>query len=552
MNHPHRLTRWLAGVGCASLTAALAVPAQAATSAADAQTGGVSSVSAASALPSEALRQVLQQQALPTTRLIPTTATSHPWNGAAWQNVPIDLSKYGYVEKEYYLSGTANVYDWVAGTDYATQVTASGPYTTRLDVRRPKDMKNWSGKVVVEIINMSAGYDWTAVWSALWERVLKDHDVYIGITSKPNVLPGLEQFDSARYSELSWANPVPADQQTCGSLPGDPGYNPNLSKLYENGLVWDVLTQAGRLLKSNDRDNPLGRAAKQVILSGESQSSNFLLTYYRYFTPAAVLGNGKPVYDAYFAETQVGIAGSPINQCAPTSNPLPADDPQRTTFPQRSIPWIGINSNWDYPGVRGWTAPPDSNTKSNKVRFWELASSNHGWEWQYLYGDAAKDDLLKAGFWDPATYDWSCGVNNPEVPFYMAEKAAYEELKRWAAGGAPPPRAPRILTHPSDTIDTTLYDGLGNAIGGLRFPMVQAPIATFGPGQYALTGDCTDQIVPFDAATLSSLYPTKAIYLDQYRRATQALLTDGFILKEDVEPLMQIARNVTSIPTQGS
>ena len=143
-------------------------------------------------------------------------------------------------------------------------------------------------------------------------------------------------------------------------------------------------------------------------MSGESQSSNFLLTYYRWFTPSAKLANGKPVYDAYFAETQVGItagdanatiaAGTPINQCAQVTNPLAADDPQQTTFPQRSVPWIGINSQWDYPGVRGWTAPADSNTAKNKVRFWELAGSNHGWEWQYLYGDANAEDLLKAGF----------------------------------------------------------------------------------------------------------------------------------------------------------
>ena len=157
---------------------------------------------ASGALSTEALRQVLQDQALPTTELIPTTRESHPWNGAAWQNVPINLAKRGYVEKEYYLSGVSNVYEWIPYTDYETKVTASGPYTTRMDVRMPKDMDDWSGKVVVEIINMSAGYDWTAVWSALWQRVLKDGDVYVGITSKPNVLPGLVQFDADRYRRL--------------------------------------------------------------------------------------------------------------------------------------------------------------------------------------------------------------------------------------------------------------------------------------------------------------------------------------------------------------
>lgn len=497
------------------------------------------------------LRQLLAGQGLPTTELIPTTATSHPWNGARWQNKPIYLQRYGYTEKEYYLSGNANVYGWNAGTDYSTTVLRSGDYTTRLDVRRPKDMKDWSGEVVVEIINMSAGYDWTAIWSAIWEKALKDGDVYVGITAKPNVLPGMLQFDAERYGPLSFANPLPPEEQTCGTLPDEADYNPNLSKLYENGLVWDMLTQTGRLLKSRSGDNPLGRPAKRVMLSGESQSANFLLTYFRYFTPGAVLGNGEPVFDSYFAETGVGIAGAPINQCAPTSDPLPADDPQATTFPKRSVPWLGINSQWDYPGVRGWTAPADSNTRASKTRFWELAGSNHGWEWQYLYGDANAEDLIKAGFWDPASYAWSCGPNNPEVPFYMAEKAAYDQLKTWARGGKAPSRAPRILTGPSDTIDTTLYDPLGNGMGGLRFPMVEVPVATFGPGQYALTGDCPE-IVPFDESTLSSLYPTRASYLDKYEAATRELLRDGFILREDVPKLLKTSREVTSIPGSGS
>jgi hypothetical protein len=413
-------------------------------------------------------------------------------------------------------------------------------------------MRNWSGEVVVEVINMTAGYDWTAIWSAIWEKALADGDVYVGVTSKPNVLPGMVRFDADRYGRLSFANPLPADEQTCGTLPDDPDYDPNLSRLYENGLVWDILTQTGRLLKSRSADNPLGRPAERVMLSGESQSANFLLTYYRYFTPAAALRNGDPVFDSYLAETGVGIEGAPINQCAPTSNPLPDGDVQATTFPRRSVPWLGINSQWDYPGVRGWTAPADSDTFSTKRRFWELAGSNHGWEWQYLYGDATAEDLIKAGFWDPATYAWSCTPNNPEVPFYMAEKAAYAQLKRWARGGKAPSRAPRILTGPSDTIDTTLYDGLGNAMGGIRFPMLEAPVARYGPGEYALSGDCTDQIVPFRKQTLRSLYPTRSSYLEQYRDATTRLLRDGFILREDVRKLLRVARSNTSVRTTGS
>ena len=83
-------------------------------------------------------------------------------------------------------------------------------------------------------------------------------------------------------------------------------------------------------------------------------------------------------------------------------------------------------------------------------------------------------------------------------------------------------------------------------MGGIRYPMVAAPVAAFGVGQYALTGDCPE-IVPFDDATLDALYPTRQDYLEQYDSATAQLLRQGFVLKEDVAKLRSIARKVTSV-----
>jgi hypothetical protein len=162
------------------------------------------------------------------------------------------------------------------------------------------------------------------------------------------------------------------------------------------------------------------------------------------------------------------------------------------------VPWAAIYSQWDYDGARRWDAPPDSNTAGAKHAFWELAGSNHGWEWQYLYGDANAEDLTAAGFWDPATCAWSCGPNNPEVPLYMSEKALFVQLKRWIETGQAPTPAPRI---PHDPVvpggspgfdDKAIYDGLGNAMGGIRYPMVAAPVASFGEGKYTLSGDCPE------------------------------------------------------------
>ena len=88
----------------------------------------------------------------------------------------------------------------------------------------------------------------------------------------------------------------------------------------------------------------------------------------------------------------------PINQEAPVSDPLPTSDPQLGWVPARPVPWISLNSDYEYAAARGFAQPRDYDTRTHKAIFWQLAGANHGWAWQYLYGDADKTDLLKAGF----------------------------------------------------------------------------------------------------------------------------------------------------------
>jgi len=507
-------------------------------------------------LDAQALQKVLNAEALPTLQLVPVTATSHPWNGALWQNAPIDLATYGYVEKEYYDSGVANVYNWVANTDYNTTVLRSGPYTTRLLVREPANMKTWSGRVIVELLNSSAMYDWSAMWSADWPRILKDHDVYVGVTAKSDVLAGMLRFDAARYGALNWANPTGATQ-------------------YENGFIWDITTQLGRLLKSNDKANPLGHKADLVILSGESQQANFTATYYKWFTPAAYFANDghsksakhskhgrrcatdRPIFDGYLIECQVGGTPTLINSAA---TQLPATDPQRSTYlPARPVPWMATNSQWDFPGVRG--APNvtlSANTKNQKVDIWELAGANHNTAYEYLYGDACAADLVKAGFDAPYTYDWQCTVNNPEVALEMADKAAYEGLYKWIATGKQPPAADPITIQQDATTGavSVVFDSNDNALGGLRLPMIAVPISSFGWGGYALvppnglTGGVPGfyaQNVPFSTTVLQSLYSSKQDYIAQYTAAAMNLVKQGFLLRSDALQLIGQANMATSI-----
>jgi hypothetical protein len=472
---------------------------------------------------------------------IPVTEKSHIFNGAAWQVEPIDLSAYGFEENEYLISGKANVYDWIPAGDYDTKVIGEGDYITRLTVRRPSDMSKFSGRVVVEIINPTALYDWTAMWSALWERVVANGDVYVGITSKPAVFPGMIKFDPERYGKLRMDNPVPVDKQTCGKMPGEADFSPNVSKQYENGLAWDIFTQVGTMLRSSDKANPLGVAAKTVYLTGESQSGNYIVTYYKYFHPQAQIevdGKKRPVFDGYLLEAATTPEGSPINQCA---TPLADNDPQQV-IPGRAEPLMLINSQWDFFPYRKHHSKPDSETATDKSRTWQLAGANHGWLWQYLYGDADHKDLAKGDLLGGAEWNvWRCPANQPEVPLYMAEKAMYGHLIGWAEQGIVPPKAEPIALK-AGTFDID-YDENGTARGGLRMPMVEVPINSYGEGHATLSDGCPE-LKPFSTEKLKALYPTPEDYVKKFSIATWSLVQKGYLLSEDANKLIDGAKAV--------
>ena len=164
---------------------------------------------------------------------------------------PEDLKAEGYIEEEFLISGTANVYDW-AKLGPATVRAANAPYTTRVLVRRPISRAKFSGIVAVEMLNPSNRFDLNIGWALSHKEFVRNGDAWVGITAKPIAVDALKTFNPERYKELSWANPVPlGDSRNCAMVANDS------ERTTENGLVWDINTQTGAWLKSRDKSNPL-------------------------------------------------------------------------------------------------------------------------------------------------------------------------------------------------------------------------------------------------------------------------------------------------------
>lgn len=476
---------------------------------------------------------------------IPVTNTSHPFSGAAWQTTPIDLEEYGYVEEEYYISGNANVYEAIPHSDYETRVLRSGDYTTRILVRRPINMKKaFSGDVAVEIMNMTAQFDVPFDWGAMWEKIVADGDVWVGVTGKPNVIPALQSFDAERYAEMSFDNPLPPEEQTCGTFPGAPSYNPNSSRLYENGLAYDMFSQLGALVRSNSEDNPLFGAGherhkrekvRNVFLIGESQSAFYLVRYYKWITPRAVLPSGKPVFDGYLGQDAINFGrslGVDLNQCDPN---LAADDPQRH-MPARRQPFVGESSEGIYP--RNPEFPTNVNTPNGKRWFWVLTGVSHENQWMFDVDPRAED--IEAAVPEFAFPHVDCGPEKPEPGFDMVEPALYEHLKRWAEDGRQaPPAAPDLVV---DENGDYVRDADGNVLGGLRLPELQVPAATYiGGFLLSRENNCLDNIIPFSQSRLDELYSSHNDYVRKYRKATNDLVKEGFVLRMTAKEMIERA-----------
>src|SRR2546430_17400554 len=101
---------------------------------------------------------------------------------SSWDaQTPLNLPAYGYMEQEYFVSGTANVYDWDSDGTVKVQ-NSDAPYATRIVVRRPIDAKRFSGTVWVDMLSPARGYDFPEQWGYTNYYIMDHGDVSVGIT----------------------------------------------------------------------------------------------------------------------------------------------------------------------------------------------------------------------------------------------------------------------------------------------------------------------------------------------------------------------------------
>jgi len=473
---------------------------------------------------------------------IAIAATSVPLMMSSRLQTVVDLPKAGYVEEEFFLTGRANVYDWSAAGQPVVK-TPNAPYTTRLMLRRPADAARFSGTVIVEIVNSARRYDFPFAWGVSHDQFMETGDAFAMITLAQANLEGLKAFDPMRYAPLSLANQTPEETCNAGRAGGPPQTAPG-----EEGLQFDILAQAGALLKAGRATGPLGGFRVQRLYMVAYDGA--LPTYIAAVHSRIRLAGGGPVYDGYILNRHPALTR--LRRCGMA----PAAGDPRQIIRNLDVPLIRVIGQTDILATYAQRRE-DSDAPGDRYRLYEIAGGAHADAAFYPYIPAVAD-LRKIGSAYPFLASWPF-ANQCEPEQTLAKTpinthaldAAFANLTRWIRDGVPPPKAERIKIESPGTPQARIaVDQFGNAIGGVRSPYLDVPIASYFTTSKGETF-CPElaHTVPFDWARLNSLYGTPQNYRAKVAQSVDRLVRERWLTESDGR---RIKAEAGSVPASSS
>ncbi len=433
-------------------------------------------------------------------------AVTGPGDGAFANAALQDLDQLGYTEAEFFFTGEGRSY---VGEDlgpdgvWDVEIDGEAAYTTRMIVRRPADPADFSGVVVVEWLNVSAGFDGDPDWGYLHPELTREGHAYVGVSAQKTGVDALVEQEDGRYADLVH--------------PGDE-------------YSYDIFTQAGVVARGPgdavDTDVLDGLEPTHVIGAGESQSAFRMTTYANAVHPRA-----PEVFDGLFIHSR-GANAAPLD----ADGSMLADAVGATIRTDLDIPVFTFQTETDVSPSLGSAAARQPDTEL--LRLWEVAGTSHADAYllEKVYGLTAGSDF-------GALLNCDAPVN--AGPHFEVISAAFHHLVAWVVDGTPPPEAPRIDTTDDDPAEV-VRDADGLATGGIRTPAVDVPTAVLsGEGQTG-GGFCGlfGTTFPFDQAELARRYGTPAEYVAAVTESAESAAAAGHLLDSEVVSIIETARTV--------
>jgi hypothetical protein len=447
------------------------------------------------------------------------------------------LSKVGYEESEYFISGTASSYSsptpLSSDGKWSVQVADQAPFKTRILVYRPIDPAKFNGTVLIEWLNVSGGTEAASDWIMAHNELIREGYAWVGVSAQKAGIDGggidlaglslpLKKLNPKRYASLVH----PGDQYS-----------------------FDIYSQAARAVIHPESVNPLGDLhVQKAIAVGESQSADFLVTYVNAIAPRDKL------FDGYFIHSRVhgtvGLSPPPAGESTDFSS--------RPTVHVRddlSVPVMMVQTETDLFILGSY---PDLQPDSANFRLWEIAGAAHADHYVSDLGlfdrfDSPADAAVKESYYAIPVLD-KCEMPINDGPQHFVVSAAIAALNKWVRDGVAPPHADPIQV--DDQTSTIVRDDFGIAVGGIRTPYVDVPVATLsGEGQPVGSTFSICSIYGttalFDDATLAGLYPDHNTFVSKFDRSVNRAVRAGFLLQPDGKTMKKWARR-SAIPQAAS
>ncbi|MFK7975857.1 MAG: alpha/beta hydrolase domain-containing protein [Halioglobus sp.] len=430
-----------------------------------------------------------------------------------------DVTEVGYTETEYFITGSATAYsptqELTADGVWPVQAADTADYVSRIVVLRPSDAAAFNGTVVVEWLNVSGGLDAAPDWLQTHRELVREGYAWVGVSAQAAGIEGggafdlpLKQIDPERYNGLNH--------------PGD-------------SYSYDIFSQAAQAVRNPQGMDPLdGLRVERMLAVGESQSAFRLVTYINAIHPMIEL------FDGFLVHSRGGSAA------ALTQEPLATVDMPDPAFIRTdgTIPVLTLQTETDVFRLNSIVSRQED---SDYFRLWEVAGSAHSDIYTTLKSpmDRGNDPTLVDVVEEPEVRPpfISCTLPANDGPGPYVARAAIAALDQWARNGEAAPSAPLLSVDAAQT--SFEYDALGNVLGGIRTPWVDAPVAVLsGEGQPSTSAFCGlfGTTMLFDADMLSMQYPTQQAYIDAIDSATDDAVAKGFLRPADGEIVKSRAR----------
>src|SRR5262249_11426972 len=140
-------------------------------------------------------------------------STSGPITGPgspSLDSTTFGLAPFGYVEDEFFVTGTATSYvsDLRLSLDgkWTASPGATAAYPTRLPVRPPAARRQFNGTVSVEWLNVSQGFDSAPDWTSAHTLLMREGFAWVGVSAQYIGVSGGPPLD--RHLALKELNPI--------------------------------------------------------------------------------------------------------------------------------------------------------------------------------------------------------------------------------------------------------------------------------------------------------------------------------------------------------